>query len=292
VRIEREMRVDERELADFFQQMQREQFDIAIQIHGGGEHSNPFTRNLGAKLTVGLKAHNAPLLDRWIPYVYYQHEVLRFLEVVSLIGATTSDISPVVSVTEDDLREAAPIISTNNRPLVVLHPGASDPRRRWPTDRFAAVGEALAKQGARILITGTGDERALAEGIIAQMTAPAENLCDRLSLSGMTGLLSQAAVFISNDTGPLHLAGAVGASTVGIYWCGNLINAGPLTRAKHRPAVSWITHCPICGTDCTTPERIPSDCDHLTSFVAGVEVDEVLHSALDLLEGQKSCARR
>src|SRR3712207_8868396 len=47
------------------------------------------------------------------------------------------------------------------------------------------------------------------------------------------------------------------AATVGIYWCGNLINAGPVTRARHRPALSWRLDCPVCGADCTRHR-----CDH------------------------------
>jgi hypothetical protein len=94
---------------------------------------------------------------------------------------------------------------------------------------------------------------------------------------------------VSNDTGPRHLAAAVGAATVGIYWCGNLINAGPLTRRRHRPHLSWTVHCPVCGRNCTEPE-LPAvhrgrGCPHDESFVASVAPTAVLADALDLLAG-------
>lgn len=109
------------------------------------------------------------------------------------------------------------------------------------------------------------------------MSYPARNLCGLLSLGGLAGLLHRCDVVISNDSGPLHLAAAVGTATVGVYWAYNMINAGPLTRARHRPHVSWRLTCPLCGVDC-----VRDACEHDASLVADVPVEEVLGSALDL----------
>ena len=109
------------------------------------------------------------------------------------------------------------------------------------------------------------------------MKAGAQNLCGRLSLGGLAGLLSRCRVLISNDSGPLHLAAAVGTATVGIYWCFNLVNAGLPTRARHRPVISWHVQCPICGVD-----RSQASCEHRASFVAGIPAEEVIAPALDL----------
>jgi ADP-heptose:LPS heptosyltransferase len=114
--------------------------------------------------------------------------------------------------------------------------------------------------------------------VIEAMRAEARDLCGRLSLRALTGLLHRCSVMVGNDSGPVHLAEAVGAATVAVYWCGNLITAGPLTRARHRPIISWELICPACGVDCTVYR-----CDHPDSFVAGVPVDEVREAALDLL---------
>ena len=74
----------------------------------------------------------------------------------------------------------------------------------------------------------------------------------RLSLAGLTGLLAEADVLLGNDSGPRHLAQAVGTATVGLYWFGNVINAGPLGRARHRVHLGWMTACPVCGRDVTS----------------------------------------
>lgn len=271
---------DPAELAAFFAAMAEEQFDLAIQIHGGGSHSNPFLLRLGARLTAGLVSTDAPLLDRWVPYIYYQSEILRYLEVVALVGVMPRGLEPRVAVTEADLSEALPLIPEPMRPVVVLHPGAGDPRRHWPPEKFAVVGDTLAAAGAQVAVTGTEPERPLVDAVVSGMTAKALNLCGRLSLGGLAGLLSRCAVVVSNDSGPLHLAGAVSAPTVGIYWAGNLITAGPITRARHRAVLSWRLNCPVCDRNC-----LQTTCDHRASFVAEAPVAEVVAQALDLFFG-------
>jgi ADP-heptose:LPS heptosyltransferase len=265
-----------------------EAFDLAVQIHGGGRHTNPFIAALGAGLTVGLRAEDAPGLDRWIRYVYYQPEVFRYLEVVGLVGARPVGYEPRLAVTEPDLVEAKVVAGDpTGTPRVVLHPGASDARRRWPPDRFAEVGDALAAAGGEVLVTGTVPERDLVDAVIGAMRRPARALVGELSLGGLAGLFAGCAVVVANDTGPLHLAAAVGTATVGVYWVGNVINCAPAYRSRHRPVVSWTIHCPQCGVDCTRdlyPARGgPPPCDHQPSFVADVPAVEVRDAALELL---------
>jgi ADP-heptose:LPS heptosyltransferase len=86
---------------------------------------------------------------------------------------------------------------------------------------------------------------------------------------------------LANDSGPRHLAEAVGTATVGIFWLGNALNAGSLGRAHHRVLLSWTTRCPVCGVDCTR-EDVPR-CEHDVSFVAGVPVADALREVVELL---------
>jgi ADP-heptose:LPS heptosyltransferase len=122
--------------------------------------------------------------------------------------------------------------------------------------------------------------------VVRGMNSNAHSLCDVLSLNGLTGLLSQAQLLISNDTGPLHLARAVGTPTVGIYWCGNIVTAGMITAKKNRMSISWKMHCPLCGVNCMKVDvhHPPSGCDHKASFLDDISVHEVTEHALSLLD--------
>jgi ADP-heptose:LPS heptosyltransferase len=273
---------DEDELERFFAQMREEKFDLALQMHGGGGYSNPFVGRFEARVTAGAQAPDAPPLDRTIPYVYFQNEILRQLEVASLVGARTGNLEPRLCIAKGDLKEAGNVMPrAGGGPLVALHPGAGDRRRRWPPEKFAAVGDALAGVNARVAVVGIEEDRALVSEIVDAMNHEALDFCGRLSLRGLVGLLSQCAVVVSNDSGPLHLAAAVGAATVGIFWGPNFINASPPMRTRHRPALSWRTKCMVCSAS------LFDGCDHRVSVVAEIPTEEVANYALELLATTK-----
>ena len=277
--------VDDARIAEFFGRHKAAKYDLAVQLHGGGGNSNPFVQRLGARVTAGARDNNfdAPPLDRWVTYAYYQHEVLRFLEVVGLVGASPVTVEPRLALTAADVRHAEAALPITAQPLVALHPGASDPRRRWPAASYAAVATALAEQGCRVAVVGHGPDDAKAGAEIAD-TSPAIDLVGALDMKAMVGVLARARLVVANDSGPRHLAAALGTPTVGVYWAGNVINAGPLLRARHRIGVSFRQSCPVCGANQASigTERCPHD----DSFVADVTVDEVLGHARDLLEGR------
>jgi ADP-heptose:LPS heptosyltransferase len=273
------------ELDAFFEAMQAEQFDLAVQLHGGGRWSNPFVRRLGARVTAGMQAADAPPLDRTIPYELFHHDILRLLEVVALVGASPVTIRPALTVTDADRAAARQVLDPDAAPVVAIHPGATDPRRRWPPERFAAVADTLADLKARVVITGSADDKTLADEVAALMRHPATSLCGRVTLGALAGILERCVLMVGNDTGPRHLAEAVGTATVSVYWCGNLINVGPLGRRRHRAHVSWRLNCPRCGASAladTYPTRDERGCAHRPSFVTDVPVQEVRNDAVEL----------
>jgi ADP-heptose:LPS heptosyltransferase len=266
---------DHTTLERFFAAMVRERFDLALQLHGGGRFSNPFVKRLGARVTVGSRSPDAAALDRSLPYVYLQPEVARYLELVGLVGAAPVTLAPRLPVTEADRAEAAAAVGAP-RSVVALHPGATDPRRRWRPERFAAVGDALAELGATVAVTGSPPEQQVVDAVLGHMRRAALDLCGRLTLGGLAGLLERCAVVVSNDSGPLHLAAAVGAPTVGIFWGPNVVNSPPLHRARHRPLAALARRCAACGTD-----NLRGRCAH--ALLDEVAVAEVVAAARELL---------
>lgn len=101
-------------------------------------------------------------------------------------------------------------------------------------------------------------------------------------MGGLVAALSSASVVVGNDSGPRHLAQALGSPTVGIYWVGNVINAGALGRGLHRLHTSWTTARPACGVDVTQVGWTAPRCPHDDSMVAEVPVDGVLEDVRSL----------
>lgn len=269
---------DQDELERFFKHARAERFDLAIQLHGGGRYSNPFLLNLGARFTAGMRTPDAPLLDRWIPYQYWQNEILRLLECVALVGADPVSVRPKIAITAADRAEAESILPPIYR-MAVIHAGATDPRRRWAVENFAQIGDWLADAGFSVVLIGAPFEQAINESIARHMRAPVIDLVGRVSLNGLVGLLEQACLLVGNDSGPLHLAEAVGTPSVGIYWAGNMVNFGPPSVARHRQLLSWQMDCPVCGKS-----TIIEPCEHRESFVNFVTVEQVIDVIQGLLE--------
>lgn len=261
-------------LEAFFEQMRGRGFDLGVQLHGGGRFSNPFLLNLGARHTVGTRTPDAEPLERSLPYVLYQSEMMRGLEVAGLAGAPAVALEARLAVTEAE-RESAAAHLIPGRRVLTIHPGATDPRRRWPADRFGAVAAKAVAGGWQVLVVGDETDVEAAETIVDIAGEGGRSLAGRLSLPELLGVLSVSDVMLGNDSGPRHLAMAVGTPTVGLFWVGNVITAGPLGRGRHRIHISWVTTCPVCGIDVTQVGWTAERCDHDPSYLTGIGPDDV-----------------
>ncbi|RPI78487.1 MAG: glycosyltransferase family 9 protein [Chloroflexi bacterium] len=213
-----------------------------------------------------------------MPYVYWQPEFLRYLEVVGLVGARTAQIEPQISVTERDIQESMELLPKKDKQIIILHTGSGDPRRRWPPEKFARLGDFLSARDLLVVLVGIESERDIVQKVIGGMQHEAVDASGKTSLEALVGLMKRSALVVSNDSGPLHLAVATGAPTVGIYWGPNLVTAGPAARSNHRPHLAWTLACPSCGRN-----TIHDVCGHLDSLVSEVNVEDVFESAMELL---------
>jgi ADP-heptose:LPS heptosyltransferase len=184
-------------------------------------------------------------------------------------------------LTDDDaLEHAATLAAHRLTPgrYVVLHPGASSPTRRWPVERYAAVGDGLAADGWDVVLTGVGQEREISAAVRDRMRAPATDLTGATGLGGLAALLRDSALLVGNDTGSAHLAAAVGARSVTVFLPGDPVrwaHPGP----RHRAVVADV--------DC-------APCPHLVCPIdfrcaASVRPSAVLAAARELVSAR--CAR-
>jgi ADP-heptose:LPS heptosyltransferase len=105
-------------------------------------------------------------------------------------------------------------------PLICIHPVAGSVMRQWPVEKFAALIELLLDPGdCNVALIGGADEKALAEKVLAGLERRRQvfNLTGRLPLEQLPTLLSRAALFVGNNSGPQHLAAAAGIPTIGIH---------------------------------------------------------------------------
>lgn len=224
-------------MAGFFRllaSLRRRRFDLAV-IYHTKRRTNLLCFLAGIPCRIGYKNNKCgflltrPLADER-PLgrrheAQYCLDVVRALRIESRIFAKTPDELAEdlhVVLREESERWAEAFLAENSigaaKRLVAVHPGASDPSKRWPPERFTEVIDVLAKRyDSQVVIIGTSETSDIAARIISQARAKVLDLTGKTSLSRLASLLKRCHLLISNDSGPVHLATAVGTPVVSIF---------------------------------------------------------------------------
>lgn len=176
----------------------------------------------------GLKHEG--LFDAYVPLVEGMHEVRDHNRaLLELMGLNVSDFRPRLfpsaldfEVADEALREVGLA-----GPFLAIHPGASEPARRWPVERFGEVARRLIEEGHSVLVLGGPGEEALLEDVLSASSSRAKKLERKLTVMQLARLLSKASLLVCNDTGPMHIAGAMGTQVAGLFGVTNPSHTGP-----------------------------------------------------------------
>jgi ADP-heptose:LPS heptosyltransferase len=208
----------------FLATVQARRYDLAVQLHGSGTHSNPLVALFGARRSAGFCTQGAwrPAADarRYLAWPERGHEVERLLALTDRLGLPRRGTQLEFPVHEADrhaLHAAWPGIGAAG-PYAVVHAGAQLASRRWSLDGFAAVGESLVARGRTVVLTGTAGEAERVARLAARLPA-AVDLCGRTDLGMLGALVERASLVVCNDTGVSHLAAALARPSV-VISCG------------------------------------------------------------------------
>jgi ADP-heptose:LPS heptosyltransferase len=182
---------------------------VAVNLHGSGPQSiaDLFGTRPGRLLT---HAHpDYPGLDGPVWRTANVHEAARWCDLLGYYG---------IAADPADLAISRPAVPSPAPAAVVLHPGAAYGSRRWPADRFGAVGRALAAEGRRVVVTGSAGEYGLAKSV-ADLAGLGEEavLAGKTTLPELAALVADAALVVCGDTGVGHLATAYGTPSVVLF---------------------------------------------------------------------------
>lgn len=212
-------------IPEFLKEMQQQKFDLVLQMQGNGESTNTMCMLWGAKLVVGLRKHNEFCPDEKLFIVSGddEHEVLRFLKLIKALNIPSQGEQlelPIFTSEIDEIRKKLLNNGIAEGHYICMHPGARDPRRRWPVDRFALLADQLASHGFTIVLTGAEDERELLAQITFLMRFKVINVVEKfghLPLGELAALISLSMGLVSNDTGVSHIATALNVPSVIIF---------------------------------------------------------------------------
>ncbi len=123
----------------------------------------------------------------------------------------------------------------DGRPVLMVSPCSSHVRRNWYADRYAAVADHAASRGWRVVLCGGRSEleRATADAILARMRHPALDLVGKDTLKQLPALLARASLLVTPDSGPMHIANAVGTKVLGLHAASNPHRSGPYSDRRY-----------------------------------------------------------
>jgi len=251
--------------ASFAHELRRQRFDLVLDLQGL-LRTGLMTLATNAPYRIGFRtAREGSRLfyTHALPEPAETHAVERYLSVAAALGGST-EASFRLRVVPEALDWAWAQLKHRPRPWLAVGVGARWQTKRWPPHHFAAlVKRALADFGGTAIFVGGRDETALSELAIQQVGASAINLTSNTTLPQLAALLGLSDVMIANDTGPLHLAIALGRPVVAPYTCTQIRYHGPYGQLPHAVETevacrgSYLRKCPRlhCMTE-LTPDRL------------------------------------
>ncbi|MBI4589759.1 MAG: lipopolysaccharide heptosyltransferase I [Candidatus Rokubacteria bacterium] len=256
-------------LSRLTERIRRARVDVAIDLQGLIK-SGLLTAYTGAPVRIGFARAfcREPLnvlftTERVTPPPHAVHIVEQYLSLLEPLGVTGArPVFDLPSDPEADRRIDEFLAEQGVKPqdrLVALNPGAGRRAKRWPVDHFGRLAERLAVEaGARVLLLWGPDEEAMARAIAANVTARAL-VAPSTTLPELRALLGRCALMVGSDTGPLHLAAALGTPCLGLY--------GPTRAERNGPY----------GARCRGLQS-PN------GTMGAISSDEVFRAAVELLE--------
>jgi ADP-heptose:LPS heptosyltransferase len=265
----------------------RERYDLAINFEPD-IRSNLLLAVSGASWTAGFSSGGGgAVLDRAIPYDVRSHtsDNARRLVAAVLGEGARAQRAPALRIPESSRAAAAVRLAGASGPLIGMHVSGGRAIKQWPPERFAEVARRLiSTSGATIVLTGSPGDRALVDGVSAAL--PQERVIDvasELGLLDVAAILERLELLVTGDTGPMHLAVAVGTPVVAVF--------GPSDPARYAPRGphDLIVRVDLPCSPCNRIRRPPERCvGHTPDCLAFVSTESVLAAALGVLHRSRS----
>jgi predicted lipopolysaccharide heptosyltransferase III len=244
-------------------ELHRTGYDVVYNLHGGTT-ATFLTRASGATHRVGFnhyqyaRLHNhvaPPSQEIWSRPTL--HSVEQQLALIGWTGVPVSDRPATqLAVTENARQEISRRLSAEhiNGPLALIHPAAALETKRWPTENFARIVDAVAERGLTPAVIVSPKEKNVLDSLVSQTSARLITF-DNLTLPEVTALAARARLFIGNDSGIAHIAAAVNTPCVVIFGSSNVAHWRPWTTNKSEVVREELPCQPCHGYSCAEFEK-------------------------------------
>ena len=242
-------------------------FDLVVDLQGLFK-SAILVRATGARVRVGISSGREGsrlACTHVVEAPAGEHAVERYLRAARVLGAPDGPRDFPIAIPPEAEAEADRLLAegggqvaggSGGLPLAVLHPAARWPTKQWTPEAFAAVGDAIADaMGAAVLITGVAADVGVGEAVRRWMRRPARNLAGRTPLKVLAAILRRAAVMVTVDSGPMHLAAALGTPLVALFGPTAPSRTGPYGAGPRRVLQELLPCVPCLERRCRIPDQ-------------------------------------
>ena len=230
-----------RRFLKFLSQLRRNNFDLVIDLQG-------LFRSGFLAWCTRAAVRIGPHEKREMGWIFYKHRlepcdkqthaVERICSLGQLLPIDLSAPAFKLPITQMARESAGRLLEQasvpEGQPFAVLAVGGTWQSKRWPIERFSQVADQLtSKSGLAVVLVGGQGEKLLAEQLSSQSKGPIANLVTKTSLKELMAVLEKASVVVTNDSGPMHIAAALGRPTVAIFGATNPQRTGPYGQLDH-----------------------------------------------------------
>jgi lipopolysaccharide heptosyltransferase I len=214
------------EFRRLFKELRAERFDFAIDLQGL-LRSGFIAEASGAPVRVGFKE------AREGSTIFYTHTVIggvdihavdRYLKVAACLGCDTSEVRFPFPPSERSLTLEGALLEFASGNYAVMTPGARGSAKRWPARRFGELASVLPM---KTLVIGSKGDISLAEEVVDASKGMAVSLSGKTDLKGLIEIIRCARFMVCNDTGPMHIAAALGVHVFALFGPTNPLRTGP-----------------------------------------------------------------
>jgi ADP-heptose:LPS heptosyltransferase len=226
----------------FLRDVQKEKFDLILQMQGNGSVVNDMIGLFGARYLAGFCRYAEDAGTLMLPYPNYGHEINRHLMLMAHLGipgTSSADLEFPLFDADFEALENRKLLLEPQR-YVCLHPGSRGSWRQWPPLYFALAADLCAEKGYQVVITGTKEELELTGKVAGLMRHIPIISSGKTDLGSVAALISNARGLIANCTGVSHVAAALRVPSVVISMDGEPERWGPLNKELHR-TIDWTT---------------------------------------------------
>ena len=257
-------------------------YDLAINFEPD-VRSNLLIAASGAGRIAGFSSGGGgPLLDVALPYDARTHTVDNAIALVrAAVGQRNDTVArPTLTIPESARTEAARLLGGRPEPIVAVHVSGGRAIKQWPETRFRDVARSLIEgHAATIVLSGSAADRGQIDAVKTGLpSAHVLDISGSVDLITLAAILERAALLVTGDTGPMHLAAAVGTPVVAVF--------GPSDPARYAPRGSRdrVVRIDLPCAPCNRIRLPPARCiGHTPDCLAGIETAQVLAAIEDVI---------